>query len=109
MRKLLLIAMLALSTLAWAHGAKKTDHQSSRAGNDWYQAMLNTQIDQSVRLNKTTGPPAIAFSENAPAQFQTPSAMAARQGGKGEDFYNQRVKIASEVHQRDLDAKKSKR
>ena len=102
MRKLLLIGMLAVSTLAWAHGAKKGGDQS-RAGNDFYQATLNTQVEQFVRLNKT-GTPSSALAENAP--FQAPGSMAARQGAGGDDWYNQRLKIATDVRQRDLGALK---
>jgi len=103
MRKLL-IAMLALSTLAWAHGGKKTDNQS-RAGSDWYQATLNSQVDQSVRLNQTVSPAATAFAERGPAPSGTPPAMAGRAGAQ-DDFYNQKIQIQSEVNRRDLNALK---
>ena len=106
MRKLLIL-VLAFSTFAWAHGAKKTD-QSRAAGNDWYQATLNREIDHSVAVNKTTEAPSVAFSEN-PAGFQTPASMAARQGGQGSDWYDQRVKIANDVNLRDLHALKMAR
>ena len=103
MRKLL-IAVLALSTMAWAHGAKKTDQTRSGAGTDWYQAMLNPQINNWSALNKpeVIEPPSVAFSENKPAPFETPASMAARQGGS--DFYDQKVKVAAEVNQQDLGA-----
>ncbi len=108
MRKLLLIAMLAVSTMAWAHGAKKMDNQTrSDAGTDWYQAKLNPQIDQFVRLNKpeVIQSPSVAFSENKPVSFETPGSMAARQGGS--DWYDQKVKIAAEVNRSDLEALKN--
>ncbi len=85
MRKLL-IAMLALSTLAWAHGGKKTDNQSRR-------------------LNQTVSPAATAFAERGPAPSGTPPAMAGRAGAQ-DDFYNQKVQIQSEVNRRDLNALK---
>ena len=100
MRKLLLVAMLALTTMAWAHGAKKTDQ--TKAGNDWYQAMLDRHVDQQVKLNQTVSPAA-----TEPAAFQAPSSMAAREGDRGEDFYNQKIRIQSEVSRRDLSALKS--
>ena len=107
MRKLLLVAMVALSTLAWAHGAKKTDQ--SRSGNDWYNKVLAAQVDQRVRLNQTISPAATAFAEREPASFQQPGSMAARQGGRGEDWYDQKVKTQSEVNRRDLNALKGAR
>lgn len=103
MRKLLLVAMVALSTLAWAHGAKKTDQ--SRSGNDWYNQMLAAQVDQRVRLNQTISPAATAFAERGPAPSGTPPAMAGRAGAQ-DDFYNQKVQIQSEVNRRDLNALK---
>ena len=104
MRKLLLIAMLGLSTLAWAHGAKNMKQQS-QAGNDWYQTTLNAQVDQSVRVNQSVSPAATAFAERE--SFQQPGSMAARQGGQGEDWYDQKIKTQSEVNRRDLSAIKS--
>lgn len=101
MRKLLIV-VLALSTVAWAagkHGATKSKH----AGGDWYQATLNVQCDQFVRLNQTIAPTATAFAERE--SFQPP-AMAAR-GVRGEDWYNQKVMIQSEVSQRELKALKN--
>ena len=104
MRKLLLVAMLAISTLAWAHGAKKTD-QTSQAGQNWYQAMLDRNVDQRVKLNQTISPAATAFAERE--TFQQPGSMAAQQGGTAGDFYDQKVQIQSEVNRRDLGALKS--
>jgi hypothetical protein len=105
MRKLLLIVMLGLSTLAWAHGAKNMKQQS-QTGNDWYQAQLNSQIDSSVRFNQTIAPSATAFAEREPGAFQQPSSMAAREGGGGDDWYNQKLKIQNEVNRRDLQSLK---
>ncbi len=109
MRKFVLIGMLALSTMVWARGAQKSGGHQSSGGKDWYQATLNTQIDQSVRLNQAgAASPAVQFSENEPAAFKTPPAMAAR-GAGGDDWYNQKIKIANGVHQRDLGALKGEK
>ena len=104
MRKLLIV-VLALSTFAWAHGAK-TDQSRSSAGNDWYQAMLNSQVDQSVRLNQSISPTATAFAEREAAPFQQPPSIAAPQAGGGEDWYNQKLKIQNELNLRDLNVLK---
>ena len=101
MRKLFII-VLALSTFAWAHGAKKTDQTRSGAGNDWYQAMLNSQTDHFVRQNQAITSTTAAAAENA--TFQTPGSMAARQGG--EDWYNQKVAIQSDLSRKELNSLK---
>jgi len=100
MRKVLLIAMLALSTLAWAHGAKKGDQ--ARAGNDWYQAQLNSQVNSFVAVNQAVAP----SPTSEPASFQAPGSMAAP-GGGSDDWYNQKIKSASDVNRRDLSALKT--
>jgi hypothetical protein len=105
MRKLFLIALLALSTLAWAKGKDHLKSQSS--GNDWYNHQLSAEVNKSVRVNQTISPSATAFAERESFGGQRPGAMAGRTGG-GEDFYNQKVAIQSEVSRRDLAALKQK-
>ena len=103
MRKLLLIAMLALSTLAWAKGK---DHLKSQSGGgDWYNQTLASAVDDRVRINQTISPSQTAFAEGESFSGPQPGSMAASTGG-GEDFYNQKVAIQSEVSRRDQAALK---
>jgi hypothetical protein len=103
MRKLLLIAMLALSTLAWAKGK---DHlQSQKGGADWYNQSLTVQVDQFVRLNQTIPLSGTAIAEREPFGGQQPGAMAApQQGSVSRDTIARGVANDSEINRRGLQA-----
>ena len=108
MRKLLLIAMLVLSTLAWAQksGSHLGKGQTQRSG-DWYNQTLAAQADQFTRINATQSPSATAFKEQENFSGPLPSSMAASNPGlQSEDSYNQKVAIQAEVSRRDLAATK---
>src|SRR6266496_3437490 len=107
MRKLLLIAMLVLSTLAWAQKSgshmgkgQRSDLQTQQSG-DWYNQTLAAQADQFTRINATQAPSAIAFEEQENLGVAQPGSMAAAPGSQGQDFYNQKLAIQSEVSRRD--------
>ena len=105
MRKLLLIAMLALSTLAWAKGK---DHlQSQKGGADWYNQQLAVQVDQFVRLNQAIPLSGTAIAEREPFSGQQPGAMAAPQGSGSRDTIARGVANDSEINRRNLEALKN--
>ena len=105
MRKLLLIAMLALSTLAWAKGKDHLNSQSS--GNDWYNQRLSVAVNDQIRFNQTVSPSQNAFTEHENFTGPQPGSMAANTRG-GDDWYNQKIAIAAEVNRRDLTAHKQR-
>ena len=106
MRKLLLIAMLALSTLAWAKGK---DHlQSQKGGADWYNQSLTVQVDQFVRLNQIIPLSGTAIAEREPFNGQQPGSMAASQrGSASRDTIARGVANDSEINRRSLEALKN--
>jgi hypothetical protein len=107
MRKLLLIAMLVLSTLAWAEKGSHLGKGQKTQQSGSYNQILAAQADQFTRINATQSPSATAFKEQENFSGPQPGSMAASNPGvQGEDWYNQKIAIQSEVSRRDLAANK---
>lgn len=123
MRKLLLIAALAVATAAWAQNSSMQQDQQSdqnfnrsqqstqgfseqRGGEDWYNRVLGAQVDQLARINETVAPSQTAFLEQ-PENLNggQPSAIASNAGGQ--DWYGQKVAAEAEMNGRDLSALRS--
>ena len=129
MRKLLLIATLALATAAWAQTAGMQDEQLqssefqhgqavSQQGDDWYQAHLNRYTDQFVRVNNGVSP-TIAGIVDQQDQFygaqpgamalnpgEGQEAMAANAGGE-DSWYDRKVQADATLNSRALAAIRS--
>jgi hypothetical protein len=108
MRKLLLIALLAFGTVAWAQANFDHSQQMNqgfsdqRGGEDWYNRVLGAQVDQAARINQTLAPSQTASLEQE--NFAQPGAIAAN---AGTDWYNQKVAAEAEMNGRIASALKS--
>jgi len=102
MRKLLLIAALAVTTAAWAQNFNQ-GFSEQRGGDDWYNSVLAAQVDQFARINETIAPSQTASLEQ-PENGAQPSAIASNAGS---DWYGQKVAAEAEMNARSEAAVKS--
>lgn len=108
MRKLLILAMLAFGTLAWAQAAagnvgmnqEQTGNNVQQRGSDWYNQKLSAQADELSLINGTVAPSKTAAlaPENLTAE-QLPPSMAAN-FSPNESWYAQRITAEAAVNQR---------
>jgi hypothetical protein len=126
MRKLLLIAVLALGTAAWAQSGMQNQQlkgsdfdrgqSTAQQGNDWYQAHLNRYIDQFTSVNNHVTPEIAGIVDQQDQFNGAPAAMAGNAGslegqqamasnaGGEDNWYNRKVQADATLNQRALQA-----
>jgi hypothetical protein len=105
MTKLLLIATLSLTTVAWAQPMADDMDNTQSADQDFYSQNVSVQADLNTRILDANRLIASSQSESWSAS-EEPGSMAADTGAQNtdEDFYDQTVAIQANVNRLLADA-----